>query len=217
MQKERRIAAREETEMVEMDDLGSNIRNFETLRFYVRADFRARAVEKSLLYAILADPLVRFTVLMRVLEYARGRGISRTLLLPLRYWYRRLSIRLGLTVAPGIFGPGVAIVHYGLLVIEPTTRIGRNCRIHSGVNIGRSGKFVPDAEPGRYTPRIGHNVYIGPGAKLYGAVTIGDDCVIGANAVVTKSFPEPGLTLAGVPAKVIRTGGTGEMVFKGAD
>jgi serine O-acetyltransferase len=217
MQKERRITAREETEMVETDDLGSNIRSFEMLRFYVHADFRARAVEESLLYAILADPLVRFTVLMRVLEYAQGRGISRTLLLPLRYWYRRLSIRLGLTVAPGIFGPGVTIVHYGLLVIEPTTRIGRNCRIHSGVNIGRSGKLVPDAEPGRYTPRIGHNVYIGPGAKLYGPVTIGDNCVIGANAVVTKSFSEPGLTLAGVPAKVIRTGGTGEMVFKGAD
>jgi serine O-acetyltransferase len=217
MNKEQGMTGRKETGMVPTDELGSDIRSFEALRFYVRADFRARALEESFLYAILTDPLFRFTVLMRVLEYAKGRGISRTLLLPLRYWYRRLSIRLGLTVAPGIFGPGLTIVHYGLLVIEPTTRIGRNCRIHSGVNIGRSGKFVPNAEAGRYTPRIGHNVYIGPGAKLYGAITIGDNCVIGANAVITKSFPQPGLTLAGVPAKVIRTGGTGEMVFKGAD
>ena len=40
--------------------------------------------------------------------------------------------------------------------------------------------------------------------------------MIGANAVVTKSFPEPGLTLAGAPAKVIAEGGTGERVIKGA-
>jgi serine O-acetyltransferase len=217
MQKKQEVTGEEQSGMTPTDDLGSDIRSIETLRFYVRADFRSRGVRESLFRAMLADPLVRFTVLMRILEYAYGRGISRTLLLPLRYWYHRLSIRLGLTVAPGIFGPGLTIVHYGLLVIEPTTRIGRNCRIHSGVNIGRSPKFVPGAEIGRYSPSIGHNVYIGPGAKIYGPVTIGDDCVIGANAVITKSFPERGLTLAGVPAKVIRTGGTGEMIIKGVD
>lgn len=217
MQKEQGVSSRKETGMVRADDLGSDIRSIKMLRFYIRADFRSRGVEEPLLRAIFADPIVRFIFLMRILEYANGRGLSRTLLFPLRYWYRRLSIRLGFTIAPGIFGPGLAIVHYGLLVIEPSTRIGRNCRVHAGVNIGRSGKLVPGAEADRYSPRIGHNVYIGPGAKLYGPITIGDNCVVGANAVVTKSFPEPGVTLAGVPAKVIRTGGTGQMVFKGAD
>jgi serine O-acetyltransferase len=217
MQKEQEVSSRKETGMVRPNDFGSDIRNIDTLRFYIRADFRSRGVQEPFLRAVFADPIVRFTLLMRVLEYANGRGFSKTLLLPLRYWYRRLSIRLGFTIAPGIFGPGLAIVHYGLLVIEPSTRIGRNCRIHAGVNIGRSGKHVPGAEIDRYSPRIGHNVYIGPGAKLYGPITIGDNCVVGANAVVTKSFPEPGLTLAGIPAKIIQTGGTAELVIKGAD
>lgn len=154
---------------------------------------------------------------MRLLEYLANTRKPALLRLPLIFWYRRLSVRLGFSVAPGIFGPGVAIVHYGLLVVDPTTRVGRNCRIHAGVNIGGAANFVDSAEAHLHSPRIGDNVYIGPGAKLYGPIVIGDNCVIGANAVVTRSFEEAGLTLAGVPARIIARGGSGERVIKGAD
>ena len=70
---------------------------------------------------------------------------------------------------------------------------------------------------GRDAPFIGHNVYIGPGAKLYGPIDVGDDCTIGANAVVTKSFAEPALVLAGVPAKIIARQSSAERLIKGAD
>lgn len=132
------------------------------------------------------------------------------------FWYRRLSVRLGFSIAPGIFGPGLAIVHYGLLVVHPDTRIGRNCRIHVGVHIGGAGTLDPPSGPAPNTPTIGDNVYIGPGAKLFGPIVIGDNCKIGANAVVTRSFPDSGLTLAGVPARVVASGGTADMVLKGA-
>lgn len=192
------------------------IRDWADFKSFVRADFASRGVERPL-RGILFDPVTRLTVLMRFNEYLINTGQPLVLrLLPL-LWFRRLSVRLGLTIGPNIFDKGVAIVHYGLLVIDPTTRIGRNCRIHAGVNIGGAAHFVDPAEAHKYSPRIGHNVYIGPGAKLYGPITIGDDCVIGANAVVTRSFPEPGLTLAGVPARVIATGGSGERVRKGAE
>ena len=191
------------------------IDSFAALKSYVAADLRSRGDEGGLRSFVL-DPVARFTMLMRLLEYLRARSAPKIVRLPILLWYRRLSIRLGFSVEPGIFGPGLAIVHYGLLVIDPSTRIGRNCRIHSGVNIGGSAQFVDPTEASRYSPRIGHNVYIGPGAKLYGPITIGDNCVIGANAVVTRSFPEEGLTLAGIPAKVIAQGGTGERVRKGA-
>ena len=85
-----------------------------------------------------------------------------------------------------------------------------------GVHIGGAAHFVDPADAHRFSPRIGNNVYLGPGAKLYGPINIGDDCVVGANAVVTRSFPERGLTLAGVPAKVIAEGSSGERVLKGA-
>lgn len=192
------------------------IDSFETLRAYLRADRRSRGGNDGLLKIFLFDPVWRFIVLMRLLEYLINTGKPRLVRLPLLFWYRRLSVRLGFSVAPGIFGPGVAIVHYGLLVIDPTTRVGRNCRVHAGVNIGGAAHFVDPAEAHLHSPRIGDNVYIGPGAKLYGPIAIGDNCVIGANAVVTRSFEEAGLTLAGVPARVIARGGSGERVIKGA-
>lgn len=185
------------------------------LKAFIRADHVSRG-GGSRLKAFLLDPVARFTVLMRWLEYLINTRKPALLRLPLLLWYRRLSVRIGFSVAPGIFGPGVAFVHYGLLVIDPTTRVGRNCRVHAGVNIGGGAYFVDPAEAHLHSPRIGDNVYIGPGAKLYGPIVIGDDAVIGANAVVTKSFPEAGLTLAGVPARVIGSGGSGERVLKGA-
>lgn len=192
------------------------IDSWSALKSYVRADLKSRG-DSRFLKVFLFDPVARFTILMRVLEYGAARRWPRLVRLPLLFWYRRLSVRLGFSIAPGIFGPGLAIVHHGLLVIDPTTRVGRNCRIHQGVNIGGAAQFVDVSEMHKFSPRIGDNVYIGPGAKLYGPVVIGDNCVIGANAVVTKSFPDAGLTLAGIPAKVIAEGGTGERVLKGAD
>ena len=51
--------------------------------------------------------------------------------------------------------------------------------------------------------KIGDNVYIGPGVKIVGDISIPDGTVIGANAVVNKSIYENGITVAGVPAKKI--------------
>ena len=84
--------------------------------------------------------------------------------------------------------------HYGTLVVNKDARIGNNCRIHVGVNIGGFNGGVPV---------IGDNVYIGPGAKIFGGITIGNNVSIGANAVVNKSFPD-NVVIAGVPAKIIK-------------
>ena len=54
-------------------------------------------------------------------------------------------------------------------------------------------------------PIIGDNVCIGPGAVIFGEITIADGCYIGANAVVNKSFTEPNSVIVGIPAKVIKT------------
>lgn len=55
-------------------------------------------------------------------------------------------------------------------------------------------------------PKLGNNVNIGPGAKVFGDITIGDDVFIAANAVVTKSIPN-NVIVGGVPAKIIRNKG----------
>lgn len=59
-------------------------------------------------------------------------------------------------------------------MVNKATEIGKNCRIHVGVNIGNQNG----------TPVIGDNVYIGPGVKMFGPITIGNNVTIGANAVV---------------------------------
>ena len=81
--------------------------------------------------------------------------------------------------------------------MNANAHIGKFCDIHQGVNIGQQGSNLTDC------PTIGDNVWIGPGAKLFGKITIADDCQIGANAVVNKSFEEKGISIAGVPAKKI--------------
>jgi serine O-acetyltransferase len=62
-------------------------------------------------------------------------------------------------------------------------------------------------------PTLGRNVYIAPGAKIYGPVIIADGCAIGANAVVNRSFETPNVSIAGVPARVISTKGSAGMIF----
>lgn len=184
-------------------------------KYFIKADLASMGVKLNLKNFIF-DPLLRFVLLSRYLEYAVNTQKSILIIFPLKFLYRRLSVRLGFSLGPNIFGPGLAIVHYGLLIIDPTTRIGKNCRIHMGVHIGGAAYFVEPGTEHLYSPRIGDNVYIGPGAKIYGPVKIGNNCVIGANAVVTKSFEGDGLTIAGVPAKIIAEGGSGERVLKGA-
>ena len=86
--------------------------------------------------------------------------------------------------------------------MSPDARIGRNCNINHGVTIGTTygGKF-----PG--TPVIGDNVYLGPGSKVIGGITIGNNVAIGANAVVTAPVPDNAVAV-GVPARVVSDKGS---------
>ena len=95
-----------------------------------------------------------------------------------------------------MFSGGLRINHYGLIVVNSEAKIGEWCDIHQGVNIGQN------IEKGS-VPILGNNIWIGPGAKIFGKIMIGDNTMIGANAVVSKSFEEGNCRIAGNPAKVI--------------
>jgi len=122
-----------------------------------------------------------------------------------------MSILLGFTILPNVFGPGLSIGHRGTIVINPCAKIGANCRIHVCVSIGTEAGHTFKA------PVIGDNVYIGPGAKLFGKIYIADGIAIGANSVVTKSFCEKNITIAGVPAKKISDKGSEGLIIKATD
>lgn len=76
--------------------------------------------------------------------------------------------------------------------------MGANCRLHACVNIGASGGS-------KKAPSIGDNVYIGPGAIIFGDIVIPDNVTIGANATVNKSFETENCVLAGTPAEIVKT------------
>ena len=92
-------------------------------------------------------------------------------------------------------GQGTRCSHRGIaVVIHRNAKIGNDCVIGAQVVIGGGGKGKPGA------PVIGNKVYIGVGAKVIGDVNIGDNVVIGANAVVNCDIPS-GATVGGIPAQ----------------
>jgi serine O-acetyltransferase len=164
-------------------------------------------------WSLLRDPVNLFMFLLRAKEWTVNARVPAVVRFSVAVLFRRQSVRLGFSIPPNTFGPGLAIVHYGPIVVNGNARIGENCRIHVCVNIGGSGGLV-DAETARgLAPVIGNEVYIGPGAKIFGPVRIADHCAIGANAVVNSSFDEPNRSIAGVPARVISVKGSAGMIL----
>ncbi len=95
-------------------------------------------------------------------------------------------------------GPGLNLPHPNGIVVGAGVRIGARCRIYQQVTLGaRSGERAN----GEY-PTLGDDVVIYPGAKLIGAVTVGNGAVVGANAVVTKDVPAFH-TAYGIPAVMV--------------
>jgi serine O-acetyltransferase len=140
-----------------------------------------------------------FQKTMRKLEYytnCKNQGIFKIYIIFLKYKFKNISVKLGFSIPINVFGPGLAIVHYGTIVINIASRIGKNCRMHSCVNIGASGGS-------KKAPLLGDNIYIAPGAKIYGDISIANNTAIGANAVVNKSFKKEHTVIAGIPAKAI--------------
>ena len=149
---------------------------------------------------LFRDEIWRYEIILRKHEYYRNTKptlFAKILRTYYGYKHHKMSIILGIQIPPNVCGGGgLRIMHYGLIVVNPETRIGEWCCIHQGVNIGQN------IEPGS-VPTIGRNVIFLPGAHLFGKIVIGDNVMVGANAVVTKSFPEGNCRIAGVPARII--------------
>jgi serine O-acetyltransferase len=88
-------------------------------------------------------------------------------------------------------GGGLLLPHPNGVVIHVDAEIGPNCLIFQQVTLGALRGGVP--------PRLGGHVDVGAGAKILGAIRVGDDALIGANAVVLSDVPA-GATAIGIPA-----------------
>lgn len=182
------------------------IKTRKDLKKYLAADLAAMKQSAKHLWLkqiLWPNEVLKFERLLRYTEYYTNNreGIKGKLLFPTYLYYkwrlRKQSIKLNFSIPCNVFGPGLAIAHYGTIVVNGATRVGAFCRLHAGVNIGTSGG-------GKNAPQLGDNVYIGPGAILFGDITIANNVTIGANATVNKSFEQENVVLAGTPAKVVK-------------
>jgi len=143
-------------------------------------------------------------VLLRLYVFARetrwcGFGLRQLLVLALHHY----SIRYGIDISRDArIGSGLYIGHFGGIFVNAEVVIGDNCNISQGVTLGRQNRGEREG-----CPTIGNNVYIAPGAKIIGRVTVGDRAAVGANAVVVSDVT-PGTTVGGVPARPISSSGS---------
>jgi serine O-acetyltransferase len=176
----------------------------------LRADLRRR-------YAMTSGSRLK-----RVLSCARAPGVHAVLVLRFGQWSRRRPKLLRIVFDPiymildfivqalwGIeiprgakVGPGLYIGHYGGITVSSQAIIGRDCNLSQNITIGVSGGGGK-----RGAPTIGDNVYIAPGARLFGKITIGNNVKIGANAVIHKDLPDNAIAVLDPGFKIISYAG----------
>ncbi|HMM29363.1 MAG: serine O-acetyltransferase EpsC [Chloroflexota bacterium] len=124
------------------------------------------------------------------------------LTLPARWLSQFARFLTGIEIHPAaVIGPRVFIDHGMGVVIGETAQVGANVTIYHGVTLG--GVSLAH---GKRHPTIEDGVVIGAGAKVLGAITIGRNTRIGANAVVVKDV-EPDMVVVGIPGRPIHRDG----------
>jgi serine O-acetyltransferase len=181
---------------------------FRELRYAWYADlyrYEGRADAAAFLKHWLLSPGYTLTFYLRLCVFLHNRR-PLALTLPLyflaRVILRHYSYKFGIFIPFNTpIGVGFYIGHCGGIHFNAGARVGRNCNISQDVTLGQANR-------GRNKgyPVIGDGVYIGPGAKIVGAVRVGNNVAIGANCVVTQDVPDNAVVV-GVPGRVISSAG----------
>lgn len=140
--------------------------------------------------------LRKHTVLLRKTEYHRNTGHKlRAAIYYLRLMHMQMKYQLHVPV--NCFEKGLCVMHCTPLAMNPNICVGKNCRVMPDVCLAGNDEKEDMA------PVIGDNVTLGIGCIVFGDVYLADGITVGAGSVVTHSFYEKGISIAGVPAKKI--------------
>jgi serine O-acetyltransferase len=181
---------------------------FETLRADIRrtyAQLRGSPLRRALNTA--RTPGVQAVVAYRIGRWLRDRPILlRIPLEPLYYILNALIQFLWGIELPreANIGPGLRIGHFGGITVTPFVVMGRNCGISQNVTIGVSGHGDKAG-----APVIGDDVYIAPGARVFGKIRIGNNVKIGANAVIYRDVPDNAVVALDPGFRIISFNGNG--------
>lgn len=174
------------------------------------ARYRER-LNRPTLAIVLLFPGFQALALYRLSRWLNTRGRKGPLWWPIialeALVTRLVEIATGIYISPNAqIGPGLYFPHFGCIFIGDRTVIGRNCDVYQGVTIGYSGR----RGQGGY-PVLGDRTVVAAGAKVLGPLRLGDDVVVGANAVVTKSAADRAV-LIGIPARAHSHAGSFDLI-----
>ena len=149
---------------------------------------------RSRLEVLLCYPGLHALLLHRVAHFLWRRQWP----LPARMVSQFTRWLTGIEIHPGArIGRRVFFDHGMGVVVGETAEIGDDVLIYHGVTLGGTSLVR-----GKRHPTVGSRVIIGAGAKVLGAITVGEGARIGANAVVVGDVA-PGATVLGIPARVV--------------
>lgn len=167
---------------------------FSELKEYIRSDiyrFHGRMDFREFILCLLTQRTFKILFWFRV-THAFGRHPFIGFVV--RWKYRRVCEKYCVDLPwQTKIGKGIKLSHAYGLVVHGDTIIGDNVLLTHQVTLA--------TEKGR-APVIGSRVRISPGAKIIGGVHIGDNVVVGANAVVVKDIPSNTVAV-GVPARIL--------------
>ncbi len=147
------------------------------------------------------SPGVHTVIVFRYGQWARQRLLVFRIALDPVYFLLNLLIKIlwGIELPRGArVGPGLYIGHFGGITISPAAIIGLNCSVSQGTTIGISG--TGDRQG---VPTIGDDVFIAPGARLFGKINVGNNVKIGANAVIYRDIPDNAVVVLDPGFKII--------------
>lgn len=165
-----------------------NLIKSDLYRYYGRTDLR------SFFKAYYLIPGFNYSVWFRLGNELRLKLLTIIL--------RHKKYKFGIDIPYARIGKGLLIGHFGGIVIHHDVVIGNNCNISHSVTLGISNRGSKKG-----VPTIGDCVYIGPGAKIFGKLRIGNNAAIGANAVITMDVPDNAVVV-GVPGRIISYDGS---------
>jgi serine O-acetyltransferase len=149
---------------------------------------------RSALDILLCYPTLHAVWMYRVAHWLWNHKLR----LAARWLSQVVRVFTGVEIHPGArIGSGFFIDHGVGVVIGETAEVGADVTLFHGVTLGGTSLLH-----GKRHPTLGDRVVVGAGAKLLGAIHIGDDCRIGANAVVAKSVPANSVVV-GVPGRPV--------------
>jgi len=145
--------------------------------------------------AFFLVPGFRYMYFFRKVSKCRRKSLS---WLFFNYFKRRYGYKYGFQIPSTVeIGEGFYIGHFGTIVINGKSKIGKNCNIAHNVTIGQTNR-------GKYkgTPVIGDNVWMGTGSVIVGGISIGSNVLIAPNSFVNIDVPDKSLVI-GNPCKIV--------------